>query len=123
MEVLRGGLTVVDVERYGASRQTVHGWLRRHRSGGLEALADRSYRPRHCLHQMPAAVEARLCERRRHHHHWGQRLRSALSVYRWSVGVAAVGRLYLVPMPMLTAFVRTACRLAPACSRSMPSRT
>jgi transposase-like protein len=31
MEVLRDGLTVVEVaERYGVSRQAVHGWLRRY---------------------------------------------------------------------------------------------
>jgi transposase InsO family protein len=74
MEVLRDGLTVVEVaDRYGVSRQTVHGWLGRYRSGGLEALADRSHRPRRCPHQMPPAVEARLCELRRHHPGWGQR--------------------------------------------------
>ena len=64
MEVLRDGLTVIEVaDRYGVSRQAVHGWLRRYASGGLDALADRSHRPRHCPHQMPAAVEAALCER------------------------------------------------------------
>src|SRR5215203_2955733 len=74
MEVLRDGLTVIEVaDRYGVSRQTVHGWLGRYRSGGLEALADRSHRPRRCPHQMPAAVEARLCELRRRHPGWGQR--------------------------------------------------
>jgi transposase InsO family protein len=74
MEVIRDGLTVIEVaERYGVSRQTVHSWLRRYRSGGLDALADRSHRPRRCPHQMPAAVEARLCELRRHHPGWGQR--------------------------------------------------
>ncbi|MDF2738933.1 MAG: family transposase [Actinomycetia bacterium] len=74
MEVLRDRLTVIEVaERYGVSRQTVHGWLGRYRTGGLEALADRSHRPRRCPHQMPAAVEARLCELRRRHPHWGQR--------------------------------------------------
>jgi transposase InsO family protein len=74
MEVLRDGLTVIEVaERYGVSRQAVHGWLRRYRTGGLDALADRSHRPRRCPHQMPAAVEARLCELRRHHPGWGQR--------------------------------------------------
>jgi transposase len=74
MEVLRDGLTVVEVaERYGVSRQTVHGWLRRYGTGGLDALADRSHRPLRCPHQMPAEVEARLCERRRRHPHWGQR--------------------------------------------------
>ena len=56
--MLRDGLTVIEVaDRYGVSRQTVHGWLRRYRTGGLEALADRSHRPRRCPHQMPAAIE------------------------------------------------------------------
>jgi len=74
MEVLRDGLTVTEVaDRHGVSRQAVHSWLRRYTNGGLEALADRSHRPRHCPHQMPAAVEARLCELRRRHPHWGQR--------------------------------------------------
>ena len=74
MEVLRDGLTVVEVaDRYGVSRQAVHAWLRRYTNGGLDALADRSHRPRHCPHQMPATVEARLCELRRCHPHWGQR--------------------------------------------------
>jgi transposase InsO family protein len=36
-------------------------------------LADRSHRPHTCPHQMPADLEARLCELRRHHPHWGQR--------------------------------------------------
>ena len=57
MELLRDGLTVIEVAgRYGVSRQAVHGWLRRYRIGGLDALADRSHRPRRCPHQMPAAV-------------------------------------------------------------------
>ena len=74
MEVIRDGLTVIEVaDRYGVSRQTVHGWLRRYAAGGLDALADRSHRPNSCPHQMPAAVEARLCELRRHHPGWGQR--------------------------------------------------
>ena len=46
MEVLRDGLTVTEVaDRYRVSRQAVHSWLRRYRSGGLDALADRSHRP------------------------------------------------------------------------------
>jgi transposase InsO family protein len=74
MEVLRDGLTVTEVaERYGVSRQAVHGWLRRWKAGGLEALADRSHRPDTCPHQMPADLEARICELRRHHPGWGQR--------------------------------------------------
>jgi transposase-like protein len=74
MEVIRDALTVIEVaDRYGVSRQAVHGWLRRYRTGGLEALADRSHRPRRCPHQMPATVEAHLCELRRRHPQWGQR--------------------------------------------------
>jgi transposase len=74
MEVLRDGLKVIEVaDRYGVSRQAVHGWLRRYAAGGLDALADRSHRPDTCPHQMPAAVEARICELRRHHPGWGQR--------------------------------------------------
>jgi transposase InsO family protein len=74
MEVLRDGLTVIEVAgRYGVSRQTVHHWLGRYRTGGLEALADRSHRPLSCPHQMPSEVEARLCELRRRHPGWGQR--------------------------------------------------
>ena len=74
MEVLRDGLTVIEVaDRYGVSRQTVHGWLRRYAAGGLDALADRSHRPDRCPHQMPADLEARICELRRHHPGWGQR--------------------------------------------------
>jgi transposase InsO family protein len=74
MDVIRDGLTVIEVaERYGVSRQTVHGWLRRYANGGLEALADRSHRPLRCPYQMPAEGEAHLCELRRHHPGWGQR--------------------------------------------------
>ena len=74
MEVLRDGLTVTEVaDRYGVSRQAVHGWLRRWRAGGLDTLANRSHRPDTCPHQMPATVEARLCELRRRHPGWGQR--------------------------------------------------
>jgi Helix-turn-helix domain len=123
MEVLRDGLKMIEVaERYGVSRQTVLGWLRRYRSGGLEALANRSYRPPHCPHQMPAADEARLCGLRATILTGGQRLGSALSRYRWSVGSQPFGGHDFVPMPMLTAFVRSARRFAPARSRSMPSR-
>jgi transposase len=72
MEVLRDGHMVIEVaERYGVSRQAVHRWLRRYQQGGLDALADRSHRPRRCPHQLAAVVEARLCELRRAHPGWG----------------------------------------------------
>ncbi len=66
------GLEVTVVaEKFGVSRQTVHAWLRRYEQGGLESLADRSHRPASCPHQMPAVVEARVCELRRQHPYWG----------------------------------------------------
>src|SRR5215207_165368 len=100
MEVLRDGLTVIEVaDRYGVSRQTVHGWLGRYRSGGLEALADRSHRPRRCPHQMPAAVEARLGELRRRQPGWGQR--------RLAHELARVG---VDPPPGLTSIYRALVR-------------
>jgi transposase InsO family protein len=100
MEVLGDGLTVTEVaERYGVSRQAVHGWLRRWKAGGLDALADRSHRPRRCPHQMSAQVEARLCELRRHHPHWGQR--------RLAHELARVG---VDPPPGLTSIYRALVR-------------
>jgi len=57
MEVLRDGLKVIEVaERYGVSRQAVHGWLRRYAAGGLDVLADRSHRPDSCPHQACASM-------------------------------------------------------------------
>jgi transposase InsO family protein len=74
MEVLRDGQSVVEVAgRYGVSRQAVHRWLRRYQDGGLEALEDRSHRPRSCPHRLPEAVEAVLVELRRAHPGWGPR--------------------------------------------------
>ena len=64
MEVVRDGLAVTEVaERYGVSRQTVHSWLRRYPNGRLDALADRSYRPDSCPHQMSASGHAIAVQR------------------------------------------------------------
>jgi transposase InsO family protein len=66
------GLSVTQVaQKWGVSRQTVHAWLRRYEDGGLEGLGERSHRPGSCPHQMPAVVEARVCELRRMHPYWG----------------------------------------------------
>ena len=72
--VVRDGFSVTAVaEKWGVSRQSVHAWLARYREGGLEALADRSHRPKHCPHQVAADVEVRLCEMRGRHPGWGPR--------------------------------------------------
>jgi transposase len=75
------GLTVTEVaQKWGVSRQTVHTWLRRYEEAGVEGLAERSHRPATCPHQMPAVLEARVCELRRHHPLWGPvRLRYQLA--------------------------------------------
>ena len=72
LEVVNQGRTVTEVAaRYGVSRQTVHRWLRRYESDGLDGLEDRSHRPRSCPHQMPVKVEAALVALRQVHPHWG----------------------------------------------------
>lgn len=72
LEVVNQGRTVTEVaERYGVARQTVHRWLRRYESDGLDGLEDRSHRPKGCPHQMPARVEAALVALRMVHPHWG----------------------------------------------------
>lgn len=72
MAVQVDGLEVTVVaDKFGVSRQTVHAWLRRYEQGGLDGLADGSHRPESCPHQMPALMEARVCELRREHPYWG----------------------------------------------------
>ena len=72
LAVIEDGLEVAEVAvKAGVSRQTLHAWLSRYAEGGLEALADRSHRPRSCPHQMDPAVEVRLVELRGLHPGWG----------------------------------------------------
>jgi transposase InsO family protein len=72
LAVIEDGVPVTAVaEKHGVSRQAVHAWLSRYAGGGLEALADRSHRPRSCPHQMDPAVEVRLVELRGLHPGWG----------------------------------------------------
>jgi transposase InsO family protein len=51
----------------------MHRWLARYEADGLEGLGNRSFRPEHCPHQTPPAVEARVLEMRRAHPYWGAR--------------------------------------------------
>src|SRR2546430_2361555 len=74
LAVIADGRTVTQVARdWEVARQTVHVWLERYEADGLEGLANRSHRPAHCPHQMPAAVEALLLEMRRAKPYWGAR--------------------------------------------------
>jgi Transposase and inactivated derivatives, IS30 family len=72
LEVLEGGLSVVEVaRRYGVVRQTVHDWLRDYARGGIVGLVEKSSKPATCPHQMPPVVEARILALRRQHGGWG----------------------------------------------------
>ena len=74
LAVIGDGRTVIEVAAsWEVSRQTLHTWLARYEDGGLEALADRSHRPRSCLHQMDAAAQVAVHEARRRHPGWGPR--------------------------------------------------
>ncbi|MDX6218018.1 MAG: hypothetical protein QOG99_3602 [Frankiales bacterium] len=72
LAVIADGRTVKEVAApWAVSRQTLHAWMARYESGGLEGLVDRSHRPVSFPHQMPAELEARVLEMRRAHPFWG----------------------------------------------------
>jgi len=74
LAVIANGRTVGEVaSEWGVCRQTMHRWLARYDSDGLEGLGNRSCRPVHCPHQTPPEVEAVLLEMRRAHAYWGAR--------------------------------------------------
>jgi transposase len=73
LAVIEDGLDVTEAAaKAGVTRQTLHSWLSRYADGGLEALVDRSHRPRSCPHQMDPAIEVRLTELRALHPGWGR---------------------------------------------------
>src|SRR5690242_2034125 len=83
--VISEGRTVTQVARdWNVCRQTLHDWLGRYEEAGLEGLANRSHRPDHCPHQMPAEVEAQLLELRRARPYLGAR-RLAIELARKGV--------------------------------------
>jgi transposase InsO family protein len=71
MAVMDGARVTEVAAEIGVSRQSVHTWLARYRSGGLAGLADRSQQPRSSPNQASAQVEALVCELRRAHPKWG----------------------------------------------------
>jgi transposase InsO family protein len=95
LAVIADGRTVTEVAKdWGVSRQTMHGWLARYEEEGLEGLTNRSHRPAHSPHQIPAALEAMVLEMRRAKPYWGAR-RLALELARKSVeSVASESAVY-----------------------------
>lgn len=85
LAVIGEGRSVTQVARdWNVNRSTVHMWLARYEAEGFEGLANRSHRPAHCPHQMPAQVEIQLLEMRRARPYWGAR-RLALELARKGV--------------------------------------
>ena len=82
LSVIGDGRTVTEVSRdWGVSRQTMHAWLGRYEGEGMDGLANRTHRPVHCPHQMPADIEVMVLEMRRAKPFWGAR-RLALELTR-----------------------------------------
>lgn len=59
--------------RFNVSRKTLYKWVARQKSGGNEALADRSRRPHHSLNQCSNELEQRVIDLRQQHPSWGAR--------------------------------------------------
>lgn len=88
LAVISDGRSITEVAAsWGISRQTLHTWLRRWESGGLEGLVDRSHRPQSCPHQLSAQAEVQVLEARRAHPGWGAR-RIAFELGRRGVAVS-----------------------------------
>lgn len=73
LQVLDGAPVAQVARQFGASRQSVYTWVERYHVGGLDALVDKSRRPHVSPHQVPAEVEALVCELRRSYPRWGAR--------------------------------------------------
>jgi len=74
LAVIADGRTVKEVAtQWGVSRQSVHTWLSRYESGGLDGLADHSHKPRSCPHQLGGDIVETVLELRRARPYWGPR--------------------------------------------------
>jgi transposase-like protein len=73
MEVLDGAAVAQVARQFGASRQSVHSWVKRFETDGEHGLVERSRRPKTSPTRLAAEVEALVCELRRSHPRWGPR--------------------------------------------------
>ena len=74
-------------ERFNVSHKTAERWAGRYREFGPAGMADRSSRPRHCPHQLPARTERRILGLRISRR-WGP----ARIAYRLRLAVSTVQR-------------------------------
>lgn len=58
---------------YGISRKTGYKWLKRYRQSGIDALQDRSRRPKHSPTRTVLEVEQLIVQTRQQHPYWGGR--------------------------------------------------
>jgi transposase InsO family protein len=72
-------------ESLGVSRATAYKWLGRYRAQGRAGLADRSSRPHHCPHALPAAQVRRVLAARRRHRQGPHRLAWQLHLPRSTI--------------------------------------
>jgi transposase InsO family protein len=95
LEVM-AGIPVTEVaERYGVSRQSVHAWLARYRDEGPPGLEDRSHKVHQHPWQIPAELEAAVCELRRAHRKWGPK-RLVFEMGRRGLGTVTRSTVYRV---------------------------
>jgi transposase InsO family protein len=95
LEVM-AGIPVTEVaEQYGVSRQSVHTWLRRYRDEGPPGLEDRSHKVHQHPWQIPAELEAAICELRRAHRKWGPK-RLVFEMGRRGLGTVTRSTVYRV---------------------------
>ena len=77
------------------SRQSVHAWLARYRDEGPPGLEDRSHKVHQHSWQIPAELEAAVCELRRAHRKWGPK-RLVLEMGRRGLGTVTRSTVYRV---------------------------
>jgi len=67
MVIEQGDTLKAAAAAFRVSPKTAAKWVNRYRTGGREALRDRSSRPHHCPRQLPDAVVVQVIELRRQH--------------------------------------------------------
>jgi transposase InsO family protein len=95
LEVMAGVPVTEVAGRYGVSRQSVHAWIRHYRDEGPPGLEDRSHKVHAHPWQIPAELEAAVCELRRAHRKWGPK-RLVFEMGRRGLGTVTRSTVYRV---------------------------
>jgi transposase InsO family protein len=95
LEVMAGVPVTEVAGRYGVSRQSMHAWIRHYRDEGPPGLEDRSHKVHAHPWQIPAELEAAVCELRRAHRKWGPK-RLVFEMGRRGLGTVTRSTVYRV---------------------------